>query len=125
MDKIGVGVIGCGSIGVYHIDRFQKVPNVEVVAVCDTDKVNVKQVTGNGMPLDIFHESHLRLTGSLAEVEDRGVDFPCPEHQAELMSISTQQGLFLVLAIEHDRDSTSGPQSTSRPFPALVAGNHL
>ena len=38
MDKLGVGVIGCGSIGVYHIDRFQKLANVEVVAVCDTDE---------------------------------------------------------------------------------------
>jgi predicted dehydrogenase len=38
MDKVGIGVIGCGSIGRVHIDRFQKVSNAQVVAVCDTDE---------------------------------------------------------------------------------------
>ncbi len=38
MDKVKVGVIGCGSIGVYHIENYQKSGKAEVVAVCDIDE---------------------------------------------------------------------------------------
>ena len=38
MDKIKVGVIGCGSIGVYHIAGYQKTGKAEVKAICDIKK---------------------------------------------------------------------------------------
>ena len=38
MDKVGIGVIGCGAIGRIHMERFQKVPNAQVVAVADVDQ---------------------------------------------------------------------------------------
>lgn len=41
MAKVRVGVIGCGSIGVYHISSYQKVPNAEVVAICDADEATL------------------------------------------------------------------------------------
>ncbi|MGQ9513967.1 MAG: Gfo/Idh/MocA family protein [Thermoproteota archaeon] len=43
MNKVNVGVIGCGSIGVYHIASYQKVPNVKVVALCDIDEAALNQ----------------------------------------------------------------------------------
>ncbi len=42
MEKIKVGVIGFGSIGKYHLRAYKKIPNVEVVAVCDIDKKELK-----------------------------------------------------------------------------------
>jgi len=36
--KVRVGVIGCGSIGVYHIASYQKVPTAELAAICDIDE---------------------------------------------------------------------------------------
>lgn len=38
METLNVGVIGCGSIGVYHIENYQKTGKAEVVAVCDVDE---------------------------------------------------------------------------------------
>jgi predicted dehydrogenase len=43
MGKVRVGVIGCGSIGVYHIASYKKVPNAEVVALCDIDEVALNE----------------------------------------------------------------------------------
>ena len=37
MEKVKVGVIGCGSIGTWHIDRFQRA-GAEVAAICDIDE---------------------------------------------------------------------------------------
>ncbi len=42
MEKVRVGVIGCGSIGVYHITSYQKTSNAEVVALCDMEKTTLK-----------------------------------------------------------------------------------
>jgi len=38
MQKLNVCVIGAGDLGKVHAAQWQKVPGVEVVAICDTDK---------------------------------------------------------------------------------------
>jgi len=43
MDKVKVGVIGTG-IGSFHIRAYQKLPDVEVVAVVDLDPKRAKQI---------------------------------------------------------------------------------
>ncbi|HID11632.1 MAG TPA: Gfo/Idh/MocA family oxidoreductase, partial [Candidatus Latescibacteria bacterium] len=43
MEKVQVGVIGCGSIGTWHIERFQKA-GAEVVAICDIRRDRLEQV---------------------------------------------------------------------------------
>ena len=42
MQKVRVGVIGFGSIGKYHFRAYKKIPNVEIVAVCDIDEEELK-----------------------------------------------------------------------------------
>jgi|YelNatPaOPRAMG01_1025707.scaffolds.fasta_scaffold00805_13 predicted dehydrogenase len=44
MRTVGVGVIGCGSIGKYHIDRCLKLSEAKVVAACDIDEQALKEV---------------------------------------------------------------------------------
>lgn len=38
MEKIRVGIVGAGSIGHCHAAAYKKLPNIELVAVCDIDK---------------------------------------------------------------------------------------
>lgn len=38
MDKIKVGVIGCGNIAMSHLEAYQKNPNVEIYALCDINE---------------------------------------------------------------------------------------
>src|SRR5690554_4932115 len=38
MDKIGVGLIGAGSISELHLDACQNNPEVDLVAVCDLNE---------------------------------------------------------------------------------------
>jgi len=44
MDKIKVGVIGCGSIGVYHIASYHKSGKAEVTAICDINSDVLEKV---------------------------------------------------------------------------------
>lgn len=36
IQKVRIGIIGLGSMGVGHIDRIKNVSNIQLVAVCDT-----------------------------------------------------------------------------------------
>lgn len=38
MDKIRIGLIGCGIIGNSHLDTYKNIPEAEVVAICDINE---------------------------------------------------------------------------------------
>ena len=40
--KVGIGIIGFGSIGKYHLKAYNRVPEAEVIAVCDIDENELK-----------------------------------------------------------------------------------
>lgn len=45
MDKVKVALVGCGNIGqVVHLPNLKKMPDVELVAVCDPDARKVKAI---------------------------------------------------------------------------------
>lgn len=44
MKKIRIGIIGVGIIGKVHLDEYAKLDGAEVVAACDIDEVELKQV---------------------------------------------------------------------------------
>jgi UDP-N-acetylglucosamine 3-dehydrogenase len=44
MDRLRVGVIGVGDWGEKHLQALRTVPNVEVTAICDTDKARAQKV---------------------------------------------------------------------------------
>jgi predicted dehydrogenase len=45
-DKVRIGVIGVGMIGKSHLNNYQtKVPNAEVVAICDIDTAELQMVS--------------------------------------------------------------------------------
>ena len=41
-DKLRVGIIGCGRISVMHFTSAKLLPQSEIVACCDTDKVKAE-----------------------------------------------------------------------------------
>src|SRR3989339_372175 len=45
MDKVRVGIIGCGVISEKHFNAYNAIPNdVEIIACCDIDEERVKKV---------------------------------------------------------------------------------
>ena len=47
MDKIGIGVIGCGSIAeLAHFPSIKRSENVELISVCDIDEERAKETNG-------------------------------------------------------------------------------
>lgn len=51
MDRIRVGVIGAGMIGMAHLDALRRLPEVEIVALCTRDCERARAVAGRyGIP---------------------------------------------------------------------------
>ena len=46
MAKIGVGVIGVGSFGEFHIQAYRALPDVEVVAISDVRESHLREISG-------------------------------------------------------------------------------
>lgn len=46
MDKIKIGVVGAGHLGNYHLQKYQGLPLVEIVGVCDMDKDKAEKAAG-------------------------------------------------------------------------------
>jgi predicted dehydrogenase len=44
-NKLRIGVIGVGQIGQVHLDIYKTIPDVEVVAIADTDRKNAQRVS--------------------------------------------------------------------------------
>ncbi len=44
MSSVKIGIIGVGQIGKFHLDQYQKIPDAEIVAACDTDAENLEKV---------------------------------------------------------------------------------
>ena len=43
MDKIGVGLIGCGAVSSRHFEAIKQIENFELKAVCDVDKTSAEK----------------------------------------------------------------------------------
>jgi predicted dehydrogenase len=43
-DKLRIGIIGVGQIGQVHLENYRAIPEVEVVAIADTDRVHAQSV---------------------------------------------------------------------------------
>jgi predicted dehydrogenase len=71
-DRIRVGVIGCGGRGRDHLRYISKVPNVEIVALCDPDQTRLEQ---RAAELASLSSTKPALHQDLREVLDgRGID---------------------------------------------------
>ncbi|MGQ9514480.1 MAG: Gfo/Idh/MocA family protein [Thermoproteota archaeon] len=44
MKKIRLGIVGVGQIGKYHLENYSKIPSVELVAACDIDELELRNV---------------------------------------------------------------------------------
>ena len=52
-ETIKVGIIGVGQVGKRHVERYQKLPGVEILAVADIDEAEAARVAqASGMEPD-------------------------------------------------------------------------
>ena len=50
-DKLRIGVIGVGQIGQVHLDNYQAIPEIEVVAIADVNAEHARSVASRyGIP---------------------------------------------------------------------------
>jgi len=53
-DKVKIGVIGTGQIGKRHLDRYQQIPEADVVAICDIDEEELARVSAKYQVANAF-----------------------------------------------------------------------
>ncbi len=60
MDTIRIGLVGCGSYGISHLEAFASIPGVEIAAAFDVDRIRAESAAGQfSIP---------RVCGSLEEI---------------------------------------------------------
>ncbi len=83
-DRVGIGFIGCGLIGLRHIQEFRKQPDAEPVAVCDVHQPRLEQARADcGGPAKTYRDFRKLL-------DDKDVSAVCistPEHWHALQTI--------------------------------------
>ena len=83
-DRIGIGMIGVGSFGMANLRQFMRHPDVEIVAVCDVDRMALERARDMADGRPSTYGDYRRL------LEDRDVDavvITTPEHWHAIMSI--------------------------------------
>jgi predicted dehydrogenase len=83
-DRIRVGFIGCGLIGLRHIVDFKKQPDVQLAAVCDVHQPRVERAQADCGPGTRGYEDFRRL------LDDKAVDavvISTPDHWHALQTI--------------------------------------
>lgn len=66
MDKIRIGVVGVGHLGNYHLQKYQKIPHVEIIGV--TDVVPEKAAEAAALYSCQSFNNHLDLIGDVDAV---------------------------------------------------------
>ncbi|MBM4020005.1 MAG: Gfo/Idh/MocA family oxidoreductase, partial [Planctomycetes bacterium] len=53
-DEVRIGIIGTGQIGKAHVKKWQEVPGVRIVAVCDADEAEARRVAAEYRVPQVF-----------------------------------------------------------------------
>ncbi len=65
---IKVGIIGCGKIADQHAEQIQRIPDSEIVGVCDTEELMAKQLSERFEVKHYFNDIHKFLDISQPDV---------------------------------------------------------
>jgi predicted dehydrogenase len=90
-DKIRVGVIGVGHLGEYHVQKYQALPDVELVGVADINYQRVEEIARR-YTTKAYRESHLLL----GEVDAVSLAVPTQDH-FEIARTVLQKGIHLLI----------------------------
>lgn len=77
-EKVRLGVIGTGSRGQYHLNNMLRIPNVEVVALCDNYAPHLKDASAIYPKAKIFDDYHKLLDQK--EIQAVLIATPLNEH---------------------------------------------
>jgi predicted dehydrogenase len=102
-DKLNVALIGCGGRGTNVAGRFQAVPNVELVAVCDVDAARREAVAKNlGVP------ANRALSDMRRVLDDKTIDaviVATPDHwhsPAAILACDAGKHVYVEKPISHN-----------------------
>lgn len=84
----GLGMVGAGSFGKFCLDAYQKMPNINLVAVCDTDADRLHSIAGKYGMIPYIHFNEL-LANKAVEVV--AINTP-PSSHAELAIAAMRAG---------------------------------
>lgn len=57
-DKVKIGIIGVGQIGKIHLGHYDKIPEADIVAVCDVNEAEARRVAGERSIPNVLTDYH-------------------------------------------------------------------
>ena len=94
MSKINVGVIGVGQMGTYHAQIYQKLPQVELCALCEFNDSRRKELE-TGFPGITLYKDYKELLKDTA-IEALSIVLPDNLHR-EAVELAVQAGKHILL----------------------------
>ena len=88
MEKIGLGIIGCGDMGFWHARNLSKMKGVEIIAASDINSDNLKRFTDEFQVKHSFSDYNKIL--NIKEIEGVLVSLPTFLHQAAVISATSK-----------------------------------
>jgi len=88
MEKIGLGIIGCGDMGFWHARNLSKMKGVEIIAASDINSDNLKRFTDEFQVKHSFSDYNKIL--DIKEIEGVLVSLPTFLHQAAVISATSK-----------------------------------
>lgn len=121
--RIRVGIIGCGGIAQGHIMQLLRIPDVEIVALCDINKGRIEATKRNfaAIPSIANAKEFLSYKDMLDSVELDAVEIHTPHtlHYEQIMS-SLEKGLHvlvekpMVCKVSHAKDVVMKAKETKK-----------
>lgn len=93
MNKVKVGIIGCGWFGNSHLDNLLKMDNVEIVALVSTNKFKIEN-TAKKVPNANLYESYIDMFQSEKAPEAIFICVP-PDCHENIELLAAQKGIHI------------------------------
>lgn len=94
MSKIKVGVIGIGQMGTYHAQIYQKLPEVELIALCEFNDVRRNELESEFPGIKLYKDYKEMLRNP--EVEAVSIVLPDNMHR-EAVEVAVKEGKHILL----------------------------
>lgn len=121
-ERVRIAVIGCGGKGKDHVRAFGKIPDVEIVAVCDPDLKHMDEAAGDGEKKPDRRQDYRRV------LDDKSIDavvIATPNHwHAPMAILACQAGkhVYVEKPVSHSISEGRVMVKTARQTNRLVQG---
>jgi len=124
MDRVGIGLVGCGQFGESHLEAYRAVPQSVVTAVFDVDRSRAEQIAGRFEIPRVC--DRLDELCALPEVQAVDIVTPEPAHlEPVLCAFDHDKPVFVEKPLATDLDHCTQMIDASAKSGCFLMGGHI